>query len=397
MAKLDVERLGAVSDEADGPDLSAAHQELEVALGAIFGIPDKIDISQAIFSNPDVSSDVTATGKIFMLRYKTDSVVSDGKSGSGIEFYDGAERKRLTFVNSHVAIWREVTSNPETWAEVIDFEFEPDVAPTLGGDEPLTDVDNMVAAYGGSSGAGLVLAVGTHGKFTLVPNEVATTGAEEFTVLTDVSDKFSTFLSYNFNPNTWGQGFKISADGSLLEPTDISSPDDDAFVAYAEVANGVSLGQVGILGNGDWTVIQNWNLDPNSSPSATVVEGAGLPRAAFALLKGVYRVSFQYAQTVVSTTGGPISFSIGALRGHLWPPVSLSRRAVQHQYFNGESEDPMDDWVWTDQFSYHPKMDMGPFYVVVPDGDPVGLVGFRMGVARGAVAVRPSVCITRIH
>ena len=122
MPKLWKARLGEVSDEADGPDLALAHQELELAIGGIFGIPDKVNIADAVFAQPDVpGSAVTADGQIWMLRYKSEQVVSNVQDASGIEFYDEGERKRIVLVDSKIQIFKQLANG--SWGYVLDLEL----------------------------------------------------------------------------------------------------------------------------------------------------------------------------------------------------------------------------------------------------------------------------------
>ena len=136
-----------LSDDDDGPDVSDGHRALEAALSEIFSIEDGVDITQAIFGTPSSTEQATgrtvgvnSSGQIWMLRYKSESVAVDGRDGMGLDFTDGDKRKRLTFVNSQVAVWEETSA--DTWEEIFNLETTED-----GKLSELADVGPRIQSY----------------------------------------------------------------------------------------------------------------------------------------------------------------------------------------------------------------------------------------------------------
>ena len=126
------------SDDADGPALVVAHNELEGAIGKVLGIPADVRIENAIFTS------VSAAGKIFMLKYKTGQIATSAGDGAGLQFTDGDKVKKLTFVNGEIGVWERSGTEPDyTWTLMFDYETD---------DEPnLTDMDDVsIAALTGA-------------------------------------------------------------------------------------------------------------------------------------------------------------------------------------------------------------------------------------------------------
>lgn len=168
MAEKTLNRL-RVTDDSDGVDVVDGHAALEEAIGNIFGINDKVDISKAIFTT------VRADGGIWMLRYKNDSVLGAADS-AGIEFNDGIERKKLCFAGSKIGIWRYIESD-DSWE--LEFDYEDVTEPTL-----LSKTDVAPTAIV----ANKVLGTTDGSKFVFRPPTAVEDGVDEFKDFTECTE-----------------------------------------------------------------------------------------------------------------------------------------------------------------------------------------------------------------
>ena len=111
-----------VEDSTDGSEFVLAHNQTESDIGEIFGIPDKQNITRAIFGS------VRSDGGIQLIRFKSKRQGSSPTTAIGIEFRVGTVRKRLSFANSEIRIW---TLNPNTGVWTSGVDFESDEEPSL--------------------------------------------------------------------------------------------------------------------------------------------------------------------------------------------------------------------------------------------------------------------------
>lgn len=383
MPKLWKARLGEVSDDAEGPDLTLAHKELEGAIGGIFGIPDKVEISEAVFSNPDVASPVTSSGEVFMMRYKSQQATSNARSASGIEFYDGDERKRLVFVNSKIQIFKQLAD--DSWENVIDLELVEE--PTIVEYE---DVQFQTLVTGD---VGKAIAVATDpAKFALVDNAVPASGAQTFLELADVPEA-------KWQP-VFGGGppYKDSIKGNavMYGATDKLWPgivDDPNFSFWATAQPQEVRGL---------TWIANWAIGEGSHDDATVeAMNEDFPAVFFPLTPGIYKVNFQYAVTSSGGLTGLTEFRMRARHSSQWPSPHVERRKAKHFYFDDTGEDPPPPLQqamvsWEDDAPGAPGVDEGQMMVVIPGND--GGIFFTAEQISGfSFMCRPTVSVSRIN
>jgi len=382
MPKLWKARLGEVSDEADGPDLALAHEELEKAIGGIFGIPDKVEISQAIFENPDVGTAVSGDGQPWMLRYKTEHPVSSGGLGCGIEFYDEEQRKRLVLVDSKLQIFKQLSNG--SWAEVINLELidEPEIS-------EYADVMESIKNY---DGAGKVIAVSADDtKFTLVDDSVPTSGAQTFLELADVENiKWEPAYGggTTYRQELIGHAAMVGATEKLW-PGIVVDPN---FMFWAE-ADPVEVG-------GGWKYITGWKIGEGSNADATVGDlSDDHPGVYFPLTPGIYKINLQYSVPSSGGLTGKTEFRIGCGGCHKWPPATSHSKA-KHFYF--DRPDPPDDpplqrtmTRWTELEEEGPGTDEGQTFIVVPGNDASFLVRFRQETGFPFMC-RPVISVSRI-
>ena len=384
MSKLWKARLGEVSDEADGPDLSLAHQELEKALGGIFGIPDKIEISEAIFSNPDVSSPVTSSGEIFMIRYKSRQPVSSIYGAPGIQFYDTEQKKRLAFVNGTIQIWKQLADN--SWEQVIDLELveEPEI-------KKYEDVDFGVLR---EIDDGKVIAVSADpALFTLVDDAVPVSGAQNFNELADVENaKWDPpYYEYTRYASAIKGHAAMVGDTEKIWPAAIEDP---GFWFWAKAD------PIYIPGPSSWKYITGWVIQEGSHEDATVEDlSDDFPGVYFPLSQGIYKINLQYSVPVSDGLIGETRFLIGCGNCHKWPPSTASRKA-KHFYFDRPdgTPPPLQQTMvrWTEIEVGGPGVDEGQSYIVVPGDNASFLVRFRQVTGFG-FSCRPMLSVSRIN
>lgn len=168
MAKIN-KRLdsGRMNNAQDGDNVAEAHAEFETALAKIFGIPEGVDIRNAIFTEVD------STGGIFLMRYKTETVkLANGSPG--IMFKDGNKVKKLTFAGSKIAIWERIRGR---WSRLFDYEDVEEPALTEHTD---VSIDTMEPNW--------IVGTTDGEKFVLRPPEAAGDGVSNFIELTEADD-----------------------------------------------------------------------------------------------------------------------------------------------------------------------------------------------------------------
>jgi len=395
VAKLWKGRLADVvasldSDDADGPALVTAHNELEGAIAAVLGIEPDVRVEKALFTS------VSAGGQFFMLKYKTDAIVTNANDGAGIEFTDGDKVKKLTFVNGEIGVWERSGSPPDyDWTLMFDYETE---------DEPnLVDLGDCQRFVQLGDREGLVLGVaspiGTDEEeehFEQVPNTVGTSGISRLIDATDVSDDFKPGLfapaGSVYNADAVGKAFGVSTDGSTLKPVDLATGVEAGYTVHKK-GPVQTLGLVGREGNGSWTTLA-WGSNDFGGSAATMVDWNGSTRGAFILEKGLYKVLLSWAQASAAGISGKIMYS---LAGNGYKPHISTLRATPVQWFNERSFWIRTDneTVYTNSNSGAPGYSPGPWFICVPVS---ATVAVRMGHTDPyEITVRPNVSIERIR
>jgi hypothetical protein len=384
MGKLWVDRIieiagGEVSDDADGPAVVVAHNDVERAMSEIFSIPLGVNITDGIFENPDNFAGVTSEGKISMMRFKTDQIESDGGQSCGLEFDDGVNKRRLTFVGSHLQVWGEVSLG--VWELIFDHEAE--IEGTLSGK---VDAGPRVQAKDPPL---YVIAVDTVGdgeeqRFTLVKDEVYETGRTEFIELADVSAAFQSLPWQDgpYNEDKIGWGVAIGADETILEPVKIADLSAGAYSFHLWRTPSVPLGSVGRLGNGNWSQIGPFEVsmwEPGGR-FPELVGYNGVERATVRLPAGVYKVRAGFRMTSASHGLGKLMLRLVGNGFHIFPQDGLLSQEIPWKYV--KQDVPRDDW-WHDWWpEVNPRQpfiadaDMGPTMIIVPND---GKIGFQMG------------------
>lgn len=185
MAKLD---SGRMSNATKLRAVDNAHNQLELDLEGILGIPDGQNITGSIFGlNPDDDVPVRADGSIRgILKLLTAATVYDPEDGIGFQFEDDTETKRLTLIEGRLRIHR---LNGAVWDLVSELDVSGSVA-----FQGLLDVDIPVGeefAPGtpNPDAAGKFVAVNATGDAYTHVAPPADGGATAFTGLADTPEE----------------------------------------------------------------------------------------------------------------------------------------------------------------------------------------------------------------
>jgi hypothetical protein len=401
MGKLWVDRIidivsGEISDDADGPAVVVAHNEVQKAMSEIFSIPLGLNITTGIFENPDTFAGVNADGKISMMRFETSGIAGGGTDSCGLEFFDGNERKRLILVGSTLQIWKELANG--TWEQVIDLEAT--IEGTLSG-----KVDAGPAVEDKDPPLG-VLAVASNANeefFTLVPNEVAETGRTEFLELTDVHDDFKNphpVTSFPYDPALIGHGVIIGAD-DMLEPASIEDSDNSVYAFDLYTVTSRPLGEGTAAGSGEWRTMGPWHIESPFSDPPTLVTLSGQANGGVELGPGVYKLKPRFRMTSAGGGGeGLLMFRVYGLGFDRLPDSFLAY--TEGKPFHYPNVPPGFDEDWWDLIEstvtpLNPFVAMDTMGLVMISVVTSAIVGLGMARDGGTVSVVTGMSVERIQ
>lgn len=401
MSKLWVDRIidiagGEISDDADGPAVVIAHEDVEKAMSGIFGIPLGLNITTGIFDNPDTLAGVNSDGKISMMRFKSDSIATDGEVASGLEFYDGTERKRLVLVGSELQVWKQLADL--SWELV--FNFEEVIEGTLSGK---TDAGQKVQDKDPKLDVLAVASDENREYFTLVSNEILQTGKTEFIELDDVSSTFENPFGtpgVPYNPNLAGQGIIIGENSTLLEPVGIEDPDDSVYAFDLWMQNTISLGVGDVDGSGTWKVMGPLSIYSDLDTNPELTDLGGQANGAVVLPAGIYKLKPRFRMTAAGGGGyGELLLRLVGTGFQQHPaPGNIARTLAKP--FNYRDVLWAEDWWYNWEPTTTPRVpfvameSMGLEFIDVPI---TATVGFGMARTDGSVQIIAGMSVERVQ